>query len=200
MGVALAVVIGIEIALIAAVVSGKGRHFAAGFVATIISFGLVSRGFMIVVPWGMPVVAAYQALKPASKAPAAPGDMSRREWLKIRRGAPPSAAQAELLARTVNECAAKYRAVDPVESYPRDADQLQMVKCERLAATRADSATTPPRYADTDFGWRWTYTPAAQDSAGRVSHYSVRISEDRAIGRVAPQYGSDETGVIKADR
>jgi len=190
---------GIEIILLVMVVSTVGRHFAVGFIATIISLAIVSRGWFLVIPWGLPVVVTYEAAKPLLGAVGNVGADSRRHkaWIAAHRKEPPALAQGQILANTVNECAAAFREGDSLSGYTREVEQLQLQsQCQPLSASRADSAT-PARFTDRDDGWRWHYTPAAPDPSGRIAGYTVRVFEDPDLNRSSPHYFTDAGGEVR---
>jgi hypothetical protein len=191
------------VAVLAALFTGVGRHYAIGFITAIVAGSVMTMGALLLV-WGFPVIAAYHAV---SRTAAHHEDaarfaalnhtrvMSRREWTNARRAEPPVLAHGQILANTVNECAAAYREIDSVGSYPRNVDELEMTSCAGLAATSADTSFS--RFIENDRGWRWTYAPGAADSLGRVTDYRVRVFEDPAIDRVSPQYVTDATGAVR---
>lgn len=200
---AIVIVSVVWIVVLLALFTGVGRTYAVGFVTAIIVGSLMTGGLLLTV-WGMPVIAAYQAVEGASanRAEAASRaalnhtrTFSRRQWVNARRAEPPVLGHGQILANTVNECAAAYRANDSLDSYPRNVDQLEMVGCSELAVTRADTSFS--HYIENDRGWRWTYRPGAPDSIGRISTYYVRVFEDPAIGRQSPQYVTDATGAVR---
>jgi hypothetical protein len=189
---------GIEIILLVAVVSTVGRHFAVGFIATAISLGLTS-GWFFVLPWGLPVIMTYEAAKPLWGAVGNVGADSRRHkaWIAAHRKEPPALAQGQILANTVNECAAAFREGDSLSGYSREPEQLQLQsQCQPLSASRADSAT-PARFTDRDDGWRWQYAPAAPDPSGRIAGYTVRVFEDPDLSRSSPHYFTDAGGEVR---
>jgi hypothetical protein len=181
------------------VVSTVGRHFAVGFIATIISLAIVSRGWFLVIPWGLPVVVTYEAVKPLWGAVANVGADSRRHkaWIAAHRKERPGLAQGQILANTVNECAAAFREGDTLSAYPHEPEQLQLESgCQPLSASRADSAT-PARFTDRDDGWRWQYAPGTSDPSGRIAGYTVRVFEDPDLGRSSPHYFTDAGGEVR---
>src|SRR3954468_10463916 len=130
-----ALIIAVEVALIAAVATGIGRHFAVGFISAIVAFGIASRGLMIVIPWGMPVMVVSDALHKSSdsRARSLAHTLSRDEWLQARRGAAPALAQGQILANAVTKCADWYRGNDTLDSNPRRGDEGMFVGCGVIA-------------------------------------------------------------------
>jgi hypothetical protein len=182
--------------------TGVARHLAVGFFAAVIGGSLVTRGFLLLL-WGFPVIAAYTAIDGATTkrhaAKVASAQMSSHgAWVKARRAEAPVLAAGQTLANRVNECAAAYREVDTVGSYPRNIDELQMIQCSGLGPTRADTSLS--RVSKDDPGWRWIYTPGAADSSGVVRGYRVRVFEDPAVDREAPQYVTDATAGVREFR
>ena len=96
-GPSVAVVFGIEVALAVSVSTGLFRNVAIGFIATIIGFGVATHGVMLVFPWGMPVIAAYDAVQNAlgSNQHHGPPTLSRSAWLEARRLSGPALAQGQ---------------------------------------------------------------------------------------------------------
>ena len=200
LGFVAVVVIVIEIALFVAVSTGIGRRFAVGFIAMIISMGLATKGEGILLPWGVPVIMAYHAAKPVWRSAANIGADSRRRkaWLSIHSKEPPALAQGMILTNTVNECAARLRDNDTLNSYPRDGMPLSwLINCQHLSTSRASNDTSAARFTESDDGWRWRYTPAPPDSPGRISGYETQIFEDPVLGRASPRYASDAMGEIR---
>ena len=200
MGVVLAIVTVVWIAVLIALFTRVAHHFAVGFIAMVIAGSLATSGFLLAI-WGLPAAAAYvgvdRATAPKTDASslAAAQMLSRDAWVKARRAEPPVLAAGQILANTVNECAAAYREVDTLGSYPRNVEELEMVKCDALSTTRGD--TTYSRLNKNDRGWRWTYTPDAVETSGIVRGYRVRVFEDPAIDRVAPQYITDGSAAVR---
>jgi hypothetical protein len=197
--VATVVVFLIEAALVTAIVSTVGRRFAAGFIAVIISMAIGTKGAVLVIPWGLPAIAAYHAVSSATASVANIGADSRRRsaWVETRRKDPPAPSRGQILINTVNECAARYRDNDTLNSYPADPGPLaDLIDCQGLSASRVDNDTARTRFTERDDGWRWSYTPAAAEPTGRISGYSVRAFEDSALGPTSLQYTSDQAGLV----
>lgn len=195
---AVSIAIAVDAWLVLAVLSGKGRRVALGFLCGIVGMGVLRPAAAGV--WLIPMAAAVDATRPAWAPIAAASARSAAEesWVGARRAEIPTVIHAQRLANLVHECVARYRAVDSVASYPRRATEVSDAPyCSDLKATRADNDSVPTRYTDGDYGWRWSYTPGTADPAGRVSSYVLRVFEDPAIARQSPQYLGDETGVVR---
>jgi hypothetical protein len=160
---------------------------------------ILSRGLILVILWGLPVVVTYEAVKPLWGAVANIGADSRRQkaWIAAHRKELPALAQGQILANTVNECAAAFREGDSLSGYPREPKQLQLQsQCQPLSSSRADSAT-PARFTDRDDGWRWQYTLAVPDPSGRIAGYTVRVFEELDLSRSSPHYFTDAGGEVR---
>ncbi|HEX2781263.1 MAG TPA: hypothetical protein VHM30_17310 [Gemmatimonadaceae bacterium] len=195
---ALSIAMAVDVWLVLAILSGKGRRVALGFLCGVVGMAIVRPAIGGI--WAMPMAAAVDATRPAWAPIAAASARSAAEesWVGARRAEIPVVVHAQRLANQVHECVARYRAVDSLASYPRRAAEVTaMSNCADLVATRADNDSVPTRFTDADFGWRWSYTPGAADPGGRVTSYVVRVFEDPAIGRPSPQYLGDESGVVR---
>ena len=189
----------IEIGLLGALFTGHGRRAALGFLSlAALTLLFVARGWPQL--WTLPARVAIEALRPVWGPYAAANQQSARpsEWAGARRAELPTVVHAQRLANALHECAARFRAVDSLASFPRDAAQLvEPMYCAELSATRLDAPPDPQRFTEADYGWRWSYLPGPADSAGRVASYTVRVFQDPTIERPDPRYEGDESGVVR---
>lgn len=189
----------VELGLLLALFTGQGRRFALGFLSlACVTLLFVARGWPQL--WTLPARAGVEALRPVWGPYAAATEQAARAsaWAGARRAELPTVIHAQRLANALHECAARFRAVDSLASFPRgDAQLVQPMYCAELAATRLDAPPDAQRFTEADYGWRWSYLPGPPDSAGRVGSYTVRVFQDPAIGRDDPRYEGDESGVVR---
>ncbi|HEX8848585.1 MAG TPA: hypothetical protein VF761_03545 [Gemmatimonadaceae bacterium] len=194
---AIAITLGVDIWLVLAILSGKGRRIALGFVCGILAMAFARPAVAGI--WTLPAVALVQATRPAWAPIVAASTRSdqRTLWAKARSGDQPEIIHAQRLINHVHECAAGYRAADSLGSYPRTATDLARIpNCAELAETRLGNDSARTLYTSQDFGWRWSYAPAARDSAARVTGYSIEVLDDPLIRRASPRYTGDESGRV----
>lgn len=198
---AIAITLAVDVWLILAILGGKGRRTALGFLCGILGMAVVRPAVARI--WSLPAVAVLDATRPAWAPIAAASAQSeqRTAWARARSGDRPEIIHAQRLINHVHECAAGYRAADSLGGYPRTAIDLTRVSnCADLAETRLGNDSTRTLYTSQDFGWRWSYAPATGDSGARVTGYSVEVLDDPLIHRASPRYTGDESGrVVEAN-
>ncbi|NUO63591.1 MAG: hypothetical protein HOQ11_11465 [Gemmatimonadaceae bacterium] len=195
LGVSLA--LGVDVWIVLAILSGKGRRIALGFLCGIVGMAMVRPAVARV--WGLPATAVLQATRPAWAPLAAAGAQSeqRTAWARARSGDAPAIIHAQRLINFVHECAARYRAADSLGSYPRSATDLaRIANCGELAETRLGNDSARTLYDSRDYGWRWSYAPSTSDSAARMTGYSIEVRDDPMLQRASPRYTGDETGRV----
>ena len=197
---AASIAIAVEVWLVLAILSGKGRRVALGFLAGVLVTAMLRPAIGSV--WALPARLALEATRPAWSPIVAASARStqQQDWVGLRRSEIPTVVHAERLVNLVHECASRYRAADSLGSFPRDARELAAASnCGGLLGNLLGSEASPPPSYDlrTDYGWRWSYAPTTRDASGRVIGYAVRVVEDPLIGRPAPQFAGDESGGIE---
>jgi hypothetical protein len=126
-------------------------------------------------------------------------DARKRQWIATTSAQTLEAIHGVRTAQLLQDCIEKYRSADPLGSYPHDADAVTSPGyCAPLVRDRIDLVVPDSsRYTlSADYGYRWSYSPAAADGDGRVLKYSIRVEPDSLIHKPGPIYVSDESGLL----
>lgn len=126
-------------------------------------------------------------------------DARKRQWIATTSAQTLEAIHGVRTAQLLQDCIEKYRSADPLGSYPHNADVVTSpAYCAPLVRDRIDPVEPDSsRYTlSEDFGYRWSYSPAAADGDGRVLRYSIRVEPDSLINKPGPIYLSDEKGLL----
>jgi hypothetical protein len=183
-----------------------GRRFVVGFVTAFLVCAVSTCGVMTF-PWMVPPRAAVNATVNAARPLWTPVVRQRQRsaqqeaWVGVHRTQHPSVVHAARLVNALHECAVRFRASDVGGSYPRSEPELTSApNCAELASLALSAASSPQRFAESDNGWRWSYTPLSPDDSGNVGGYAVRVFEDPILDRPAPSFSGDEHGVVREVR
>ena len=123
----------------------------------------------------------------------------KRQWIATTSAQTLEPIRGVRTAQLLQDCIEKYRSADPLGSYPHNADEVTSpVYCAPLVRDRIDRVEPDSsRYTlSEDFGYRWSYLPAAADGDGRILKYSIRVEPDSLIHKPGPIYVSDESGLL----
>ena len=123
----------------------------------------------------------------------------KRQWIATTSAQTLEGIRGVRTAQLLQDCIEKYRSADPLGSYPHNADAVTSpVSCAPLVRDRIDRVEPDSsRYTlGEDFGYRWSYLPAAADGDGRILRYSIRVEPDSLINKPGPIYLSNESGLL----
>jgi hypothetical protein len=183
-----------------AIVFPGGLRFALAFGVTLLVLSAGTRGLLLNV-WAAPAHMLADAGKPLWAPIAAQRQESerKRQWIATTSAQTLEPIHGVRTAQLLQDCIEKYRSADPLGSYPHNAHAVTSpVYCAPLVRDRIDlEAHDSARYTlSEDFGYRWSYSPAAPDGNGRVLRYSIRVEPDSLINKPGPIYLSDENGLL----